>query len=100
MKFGDGDSVAHTTQRAANPGVFHEVFVDAPLAVCQQRDPKGLYVKALNGEIAEFTGITAPFERPRHPELVLDTASATATESVDTVLDYVDTWLIRASDAA
>lgn len=56
-----------------DPGDFVEVFVSAPVEVCEQRDPKGLYAKARAGEIAEFTGISAPYEAPEAPELRLDT---------------------------
>ncbi len=54
-------------------GRFIEVFVDAPLAICEGRDPKGLYARARAGQIRDFTGIDAPYERPRSPELHLDT---------------------------
>ena len=53
---------------------FLEVFVDTPLEVCEERDPKGLYKKARAGEIPEFTGISAPYEAPESPEFVLDTS--------------------------
>ncbi len=55
------------------PGEFFEVYVKAPLAVCEQRDPKGLYKKARAGAIKQFTGIDSPYEEPAAPELVLDT---------------------------
>ncbi|HEX8905723.1 MAG TPA: adenylyl-sulfate kinase, partial [Longimicrobiaceae bacterium] len=55
-------------------GEFLEVFVDADLATCEARDPKGLYARARRGEIAEFTGISAPYEPPAAPELVVDSA--------------------------
>jgi bifunctional enzyme CysN/CysC len=58
---------------------FLEVFVDAPLGVCEARDPKGLYAKARAGEIVGFTGIDDPYEPPEHPDAVV----ATATESPD-----------------
>lgn len=61
--------------RALHPkGAFVEVFVDTPLAVCEQRDVKGLYAKARAGEIAEFTGISAPYEPPADPEVSVDTS--------------------------
>jgi len=65
---------------------FLEVFVDAPLAVCERRDPRGLYRKARAGEIAEFTGVSAPYEAPEQPELHLDTARMTVEEAVTAVL--------------
>ncbi len=55
-------------------GDFIEVFVHAPIEVCEQRDPKGLYKKARAGQIPEFTGVSAPYEEPTSPELVLRTA--------------------------
>jgi adenylylsulfate kinase len=60
---------------ASRPGSFIEVFVDAPLAVCESRDPKGLYKKARAGELTDFTGIDSPYEPPESPELRLDAAA-------------------------
>ena len=57
-------------------GEFVEIFVDTPLAVCEQRDVKGLYAKARAGQIPNFTGIDSPYEHPEHAELVLDTQAA------------------------
>ncbi len=71
------------------PDDFVEVFVDASVELCASRDPKGLYAKALRGEIAEFTGVTAPYEPPAAPELTLDAAALTpaeAAERLDAVL--------------
>lgn len=56
-------------------GAFVEVFVDAPLEVCERRDPKGLYAKARSGAIAELTGLSAPYEKPDDAELRIDTAT-------------------------
>ena len=66
---------------------FVEVFVDAPLAVCEARDPKNLYKKARAGEIREFTGIDAPYEAPDDPEIVVHTDKQTVNESVATILE-------------
>jgi bifunctional enzyme CysN/CysC len=71
------------------PGQFIEIFVDAPLGVCEERDPKGLYAKARANEIAEFTGISAPYESPDNPELVLHTHELTVAESVTKILEYL-----------
>jgi adenylylsulfate kinase len=60
---------------ASRPGSFIEVFVDAPLAVCESRDPKGLYKKARSGEVANFTGVIDAYEPPQSPELHLDAAT-------------------------
>ena len=68
---------------------FHEVHVQADLATCETRDPKGLYVRARRGEIPDFTGISAPYEEPETPELVVDTAALDVSQSVAMVLDYV-----------
>lgn len=65
---------------------FVEVFVDAPLAVCEKRDPKGLYQKARAGELKGFTGIDAPYECPEDPEIALRTHEQTPEESVDQIL--------------
>jgi len=71
------------------PGRFVEVFVNAPLEVCEQRDPKGLYAKARANEIKEFTGISAPYEPPLSPEVELRTDQLTVAESVTRVLEYL-----------
>jgi bifunctional enzyme CysN/CysC len=65
---------------------FIEIFVDTPLSVCEERDPKGLYKKARAGDIPQFTGITAPYEAPAKPELTLTTADTTAEASVDAII--------------
>ena len=68
---------------------FIEVFVDAPLQVCEARDPKNLYKKARAGEIREFTGIDAPYEAPEDPEIVVHTDQQTVDESVATILEQL-----------
>jgi len=68
---------------------FVEVFVDTPLAVCEQRDVKGMYAKARRGEIKEFTGIDDPYEAPLNPEITLDTVSNTAEQNARKILDYL-----------
>ena len=70
-------------------GQFVEVHVDAPIDVCEQRDPKGLYAKARANEIKEFTGISAPYEAPENPEIKLHTDKLTVAESVATILEYL-----------
>jgi bifunctional enzyme CysN/CysC len=70
-------------------GQFLEVHVDAPLAVCEQRDPKGLYAKARANEIKEFTGISAPYEAPLKPELHIPTDKLTAAEAVAKIVEYL-----------
>ncbi len=68
---------------------FIEVFVDAPLEVCEARDPKHLYKKARAGEIREFTGIDAPYEAPEDPEIVVHTDRQSVDESVGTILEQL-----------
>lgn|GEM_PF-479434 len=65
---------------------FIEVYLSTSLAVCMQRDPKGLYKKALAGELPDFTGISAPYHAPEQPELTLDTAVESVADCVDSVL--------------
>ena len=69
---------------------FVECFVDTPLEVCEERDPKGLYKKARAGEIKGFTGIDDPYEAPANPELVLKPAENTVAECVAQVVNYLE----------
>lgn len=71
------------------PGEFIEIYVQASLATCESRDPKGLYAKARAGTIRHFTGIDSPYEAPEKPEVVLDTEELSIEESVDILLDYL-----------
>ncbi len=64
---------------------FREIHVSTPIAVCEQRDPKGLYGKARAGLIADFTGISAPYEPPLHPHCMIDTALTTLDEALETL---------------
>ncbi len=68
---------------------FIEVFVDCPVEVCEQRDIKGMYKKAREGIIKEFTGVSDPYEAPPNPELVVDTGTESVEESVEKVLGYL-----------
>ncbi len=72
------------------PGDFLEVFVDASLETCESRDVKGLYRRARAGEIPEFTGISAPYEAPEKPELVLDTNRQSVEESAAQVVGHLE----------
>ena len=72
------------------PGDFIEVYVQADLDICEQRDPKGLYKKARAGEIPEFTGISAPYEEPERPELVLNTGRQSVEESVGALISHLE----------
>ncbi len=73
---------------------FVEVYVDCPLDVCEQRDPKGLYKKARSGEIKEFTGISAPYEAPNNAEVVIDTSQLDILESAQEVVLYLEKSLL------
>jgi adenylylsulfate kinase len=70
-------------------GDFIEVFVDAPLDICEERDPKGLYKKARSGEIKDFTGIDAPYEAPEKPEIHVNTGEQSINECVEQVMEYL-----------
>ncbi len=82
---GDRDRV-----RKIVPDLFHEVHVKADLATCERRDPKGLYAKARAGKIQEFTGISAPYEAPEAPELVVDTAAHSLEACLGQLSAYVE----------
>jgi adenylylsulfate kinase len=72
-------------------GDFIEIYIDAPIEVCEARDPKGLYKKARAGEVKGFTGIDDPYEAPLKPELVLDAGSKPAHQLADEVIAYLRT---------
>jgi adenylyl-sulfate kinase len=76
--------------RAIGGGLFHEVFIDAPVEVCERRDPKGHYAKARRGEIPFFTGVSAPYEPPPNPDLRIDTARWSVQESVERLIQYAE----------
>jgi len=84
----DGRDGARALHEAAGL-VFVEVFVDTPLEVCEQRDPKGLYKKARSGEIKQFTGIDAPYEAPTSPEVAVETGRLSVNESVADILEFL-----------
>ena len=76
--------------RAAAGDAFHEIYIEADVETCEKRDPKGLYRKARAGEITEFTGISAPYEPPEDPELVIDTRTTSVEEAVVRIVTYVE----------
>lgn len=71
-------------------GDFIEIFVDCPLSICEERDPKSMYKKARAGLIKEFTGIDAPYEPPLRPELHLYTGELSVDQCVDKIISYLD----------
>ena len=85
------------------PGSFMEVWVDAPLSVCEQRDPKGLYAKARAGAIPDFTGVSAPYEEPLNPELHVQTGTTSVEDAaagvVAAILERVRTLRGAAGDS-
>ncbi len=81
--------------RVASGEDFHSIYIKADVETCKQRDPKGLYKKAEAGEIKEFTGISAPYEAPEHPDLAVDTAKLSVDESVTMLVDYVEKHLVK-----
>ena len=70
---------------------FREVYISTPLSECERRDVKGLYARARRGEVKDFTGISAPFEAPMHPDLSLDTSQMTLKEEVEAVMALIST---------
>jgi bifunctional enzyme CysN/CysC len=76
--------------RRAAPEAFYEIFVDAPLEVCEARDPKGLYKRARAGEIPEFTGVSSPYEPPEQPELAIDTGERSVDDCLSELMAYVE----------
>jgi adenylylsulfate kinase len=71
-------------------GEFVEVYIKCPIEVCEQRDTKGLYKKAREGVVKEFTGISAPYEEPSHPELTIDTSQMSVEKSTKAILGYLE----------
>ena len=76
-------------RKILQPGSFFEVYVECPLEVCEQRDPKGLYQKARQGLIQEFTGITSPYEAPLNPELFLHSGEESVEQCASMVINYL-----------
>lgn len=74
---------------------FVEVYISTPLEECEKRDVKGLYKKARNGEISNFTGITSPYEAPEHPDITVDTSKYSLEECVDIILEGLEQFIER-----
>ncbi|WP_429469362.1 adenylyl-sulfate kinase [Paraburkholderia sp. WSM4175] len=86
------ESIGHRPHRdlvQSEKAEFVEVFVETPIAECVRRDPKGLYARALRGEIKNFTGLDSPYEVPESPEIRLDTVG----HSVEKTVERVEVWL-------
>ncbi|MGB6068255.1 MAG: adenylyl-sulfate kinase [Desulfomonilaceae bacterium] len=84
------ESLRQAVRGLFGPDTFVEIFLDCPLAICESRDPKGLYSRARKGEIAEFTGISSPFERPSASDLVVPTGDQEVQESLSLILRFLE----------
>jgi adenylylsulfate kinase len=82
----DRDAIRSSVKK----GDFIEIYCNASLKVCEGRDQKGLYKKARNGEISDFTGINSPYEKPKHPEITVLTGKHSADHCVQQIVDYLD----------
>ncbi|HLJ64474.1 MAG TPA: adenylyl-sulfate kinase, partial [Stellaceae bacterium] len=76
--------------RSRFPDFFHEIHLAASVAACEARDVKGLYARARAGEIKEFTGVSAPYEAPREPELVVETGRQSVEDSLALLASYIE----------
>lgn len=76
-------------REALEPDEFIEIFVKCPIDECESRDPKGLYKKARNGEIAEFTGVSSPYDEPLSPEIIIESKNYSVEESVEIIIRYL-----------
>jgi adenylyl-sulfate kinase len=86
-------------RQMASPSSFVEVYVNAPLEICERRDPKGLYAKARAGKIVEFTGVSAPYEAPLKPEVEIRTDELSIQESVGAILRHLSVEAAAFSEA-
>ena len=68
---------------------FIEIFVDCPIDICMQRDLKGLYKKALNDEIKDFTGVSSPYERPENPHITIDSGKMSVEQATEYIMEYL-----------
>lgn len=78
-----------SAREVVGAGRFHEIYVKADLEQCRARDPKGLYARVQRGEIAQFSGISAPYDPPQAPDLTIDTTAAGETRCIDTLVRFV-----------
>ena len=83
------EEIRHLAKNIIGEKNFIEIFLNTPLEVCEQRDTKGLYKKARSGEIKDFTGISSPFEAPKHPDLEIDTSVTSIKDSVEMIFNVV-----------
>jgi len=83
------DEIRELARKIIGKKDFIEIFLNPPLEVCEDRDPKGLYKKARAGLIKDFTGISSPFEAPKHPDIEIDTSSTSIKDSVDQIFNVI-----------
>ena len=83
------EEIRHMAKSIIGENDFIEIFLNTPLEVCEQRDTKGLYKKARAGEIKDFTGISSPFEAPKHPDLEIDTTVTSVKDSVELIFNII-----------
>jgi len=81
--------IRHKARNIIGENDFIEIFLNTPLEICERRDTKGLYKKARAGEIKDFTGISSPFEAPKHPDLEIDTSVTSIKDSVELIFDTI-----------
>jgi bifunctional enzyme CysN/CysC len=86
--------------RHVGGGDFHEVFVKASLQVCESRDPRGLYRRARAGEIAEFTGVSSPYEAPTSPDLIIETEQVDVATAVSQLVAFINARVPRIEHAS
>lgn len=84
------EEVRQMAQQIIGPDDFKEIYISTPLEECEHRDVKGLYARARRGEVKNFTGISAPFEAPKHPALSLDTSRLSLEESVNRLISFLN----------
>ena len=84
------EEVRQMAQQIIGPDDFKEIYISTPLEECERRDVKGLYARARRGEVKNFTGISAPFEAPKHPALSLDTSRLSLEESVNRLISVLN----------
>ncbi|MFB6207746.1 MAG: adenylyl-sulfate kinase [Candidatus Nanohaloarchaea archaeon] len=84
------DARQNAREEIENEGDFVEIYVECPVEVCKQRDPKGLYEKAEEGKIENFTGVNHPYEEPENPEVKVDTVENSPEECAQEVVDYLE----------
>lgn len=83
------EEIRQMAQQIIGPADFKEIYISTPLEECERRDVKGLYARARRGEVKNFTGISAPFEAPKHPALSIDTQKVPLEESVGMLLRFL-----------